>query len=51
MIADYVSGEPMILEPHKCAEWKWYGWNSAPEPLFLTSKNLAENQIDLRNFL
>ncbi len=50
MLADYVSGDPQLLEPHKCAEWQWYAWNALPSPLFVTFGNLAKNNIDLRKY-
>jgi 8-oxo-dGTP diphosphatase len=27
-------GAPQVLEPHKCAEWRWFAWSTLPEPLF-----------------
>lgn len=51
MIAEYVSGYPQVLEPHKCAEWQWFSWDALPEPLFVTFENLAKNNIDLRAYL
>lgn len=34
-IADEVeAGEPQVLEPHKIAEWGWYGLDALPQPLF-----------------
>ncbi len=27
-------GTPQVLEPHKCAEWRWFAWSELPEPLF-----------------
>ena len=26
--------EAQLLEPHKCAEWKWFGEHDLPSPLF-----------------
>jgi 8-oxo-dGTP diphosphatase len=31
-------GEPRILEPHKCVEWRWF--HELPESLFLPVQNL-----------
>jgi 8-oxo-dGTP diphosphatase len=28
------SGEPIIREPTRCAEWRWFRWSALPEPLF-----------------
>jgi len=27
-------GEPQLLEPNKCEEWKWFPYNALPSPLF-----------------
>jgi len=36
---DWESGEPELLEPEKCEEWRWFAWNELPEPLFLPMQN------------
>ncbi len=28
------AGEPKAMEPHKCAEWRWFGMDELPHPLF-----------------
>lgn len=28
------AGEPVVREPAKCAEWRWFGWYALPAPLF-----------------
>jgi 8-oxo-dGTP diphosphatase len=50
MIGEYIGGQPLILEPHKCQEWRWFDWGQWPENLFLTNQNLMRNGIDLRNY-
>jgi 8-oxo-dGTP diphosphatase len=50
MMADYVSGQPMILEPHKCEQWEWFDWNALPQPLFLTFASLEKAEINLRDY-
>jgi 8-oxo-dGTP diphosphatase len=40
--ADHKSGIPEVMEPEKCYEWKWFEWDSHPEPLFLPIKNLIK---------
>ena len=42
MMADYVSGQPVVLEPHKCEQWQWFDMHDLPQPLFLTLTNLAK---------
>jgi 8-oxo-dGTP diphosphatase len=34
MIADWKSGEPKVLEPHKVESWDWYDIDNLPKPLF-----------------
>ena len=36
------SGEPTVMEPEKCAEWRWFSWDNLPEPLFLPIHNLLK---------
>lgn len=43
VVAKYVSGEPRILEPNKCAEWRWFDLGALPEDLFLPLKNLSNS--------
>ena len=38
--AEAADGEPEVLEPTKCAEWRWFDWRALPEPLFLPIRNL-----------
>jgi len=48
MLADYVSGEVKILEPHKCEKWDWVEWkkDKLPKPLFTPQKNLLAQKFD-----
>lgn len=39
-IADCPSGEPIVTEPDKSADWHWVTWETLPQPLFLPIKNL-----------
>lgn len=34
MVADWKSGEPIVMEPEKCEGWDWYDIDNLPEPLF-----------------
>ena len=40
VVADAPEGEPAVLEPTKCSEWRWVEWDAMPEPLFLPIRNL-----------
>lgn len=48
MIADYVSGTPLVMEPEKCEQWQWFSWNALPKPLFLPLENLLMQEQDSR---
>lgn len=43
MRADWVSGEPQIIEADKMVEWQWCTWEDRPKNTFLTMKNLAKS--------
>lgn len=34
-VAEGVEGEPKILEPDRCEEWRWCDVNDLPNPIFL----------------
>ena len=42
MRADWVSGEPAVLEPEKMAEWDWFDWANLPTPLFMPFAHLLK---------
>ncbi len=46
MLADYVSGEPKIMEPDKCEKWGWFEWNKQPDPLFIPQQNLNKQKFN-----
>ncbi len=39
MVAEWVSGEPKIMEPDKLESWGWYDLDDIPEPLFSVERN------------
>jgi len=45
MLADWKSGEPVVMEPLKSANWKWYAPEEIPENLFLPSKAVIKNWL------
>ena len=51
LIADWQAGEPIVLEPHKCEEWRWFEWDQMPSPLFRTFESLANAKIQLSDYL
>ena len=42
-VADWKSGEPLVMEPDKCEEWKWSHWDALPQPLFISTRNLIDS--------
>lgn len=42
MLAEWVSGEPKVMEPHKIDYWEWFDIDDLPEPLFGTIPNYVE---------
>jgi 8-oxo-dGTP diphosphatase len=34
VLATAGEGEPRVMEPHKCAGWRWFRWDDLPQPLF-----------------
>lgn len=47
VLAEYVSGEPKVLEQEKCERWEWFAWNNLPQPLFLSIQNLLAQGFTL----
>lgn len=51
LIADWKSGEPVVMEPEKCESWNWYALDNLPQPLFymcqLAIKNYESGKIYL----
>jgi 8-oxo-dGTP diphosphatase len=46
VIAEDALGEPQRLEPTKCAEWRWFGWDDLPQPLFSPVESLRLTGFD-----
>ncbi len=48
---EYLSGEAVVLEPEKCAGWKWVDYDSLPTPLFEPTENflsqLSVSQVNV----
>ncbi|MBS4168720.1 NUDIX hydrolase [Parachlamydia sp. AcF125] len=42
VLVDRFSGEPQLLEPHKCEGWEWFDWEDPPSPLFPTIVSLRD---------
>lgn len=42
MVCDYTGGDLRIMEPERCEEWRWCGWDEIPRPVFLPLENLLK---------
>lgn len=42
-ICEHYTGTPQIIEPDKCAEWKWFDLDKLPPNLMLSNKNFLAN--------
>lgn len=50
LMADWESGEPQVMEPHKVESWNWYEMDALPEPLFSTIETYFEAYKTGKNF-
>ncbi|HLC97043.1 hypothetical protein A3B45_01780 [Candidatus Daviesbacteria bacterium RIFCSPLOWO2_01_FULL_39_12] len=50
LIAQWMSGEPQVLEPHKTEEWNWYDFKNLPQPLFEVEYHTFEALKTGKNF-
>jgi 8-oxo-dGTP diphosphatase len=46
VVARGARGEPQLLEPTKCAEWRWFGWDELPRPLFAPFESLCRTDFN-----
>jgi 8-oxo-dGTP diphosphatase len=42
VVAEYDSGNPTVMEPDKCSEWRWCAWENLPQPLFYALQNFVD---------
>ncbi len=50
LIADWESGDPVVLEPEKCESWEWFSMDNLPENIFLQSKMAIESYKTGQNY-
>jgi 8-oxo-dGTP diphosphatase len=50
VIADWKSGEPVVMEPEKIEGWEWYDIDNLPKPLFDTIPSYIEAFKTGKNF-
>ncbi len=49
-MADWLSGEPNVMEPDKCEGWAWYDLNNLPKPLFAAEEFYFKALKNKQNF-
>ena len=37
--------EPKVMEPEEITEWRWFGLNNLPSPIFFPSKQILEKYL------
>lgn len=43
LVCHWLDGEPEVMEPEKCAEWKWFSlWGPPAQPAFGAVPNMLE---------
>lgn len=50
LLADWKSGEPKVLEPHKCEGWQWFPIDNLPTPRFTACDTAIEAYKTKRNY-
>jgi 8-oxo-dGTP diphosphatase len=46
VVAEVNSGEPSVLEPHKCVNWDWYAADNLPAPLFIVTARMIQSYLN-----
>ena len=42
---DNVMAIPLVMEPNKCKEWRWFDVKKLPKNLFLSAQNLLKQNV------
>lgn len=42
IVAEWQSGDPQVLEPHRAEKWEWFALDNLPEPMFEVCKHSFE---------
>lgn len=48
-LAEEYEGEPKVMEPEEITEWRWFGLNDLPQPMFFPSEKGLKNFINKEN--
>jgi len=44
-LAEDFEGEVKVMEPDEITEWRWFGLNSLPSPLYFPSEKIIKNYL------
>jgi 8-oxo-dGTP diphosphatase len=47
MYCEWVSGDPEVMEPDKCEEWRWFNVSNLPTPRFATIDRIINASIGI----
>ncbi|MFA6445801.1 MAG: NUDIX domain-containing protein [Candidatus Paceibacterota bacterium] len=50
-LANNIIGEPKLMEPNKCYEWKYFSLDDLPEPIFIGHKKIIPAFIEKTVFI
>lgn len=45
MLCENFEGEPRVMEPEEITEWRWFGLDELPSPIFISSEKLIKNWL------
>jgi 8-oxo-dGTP diphosphatase len=40
--AEYIGGEPQVMEPQKCGGWDWFDWDNTPQPMMKPCQKMMD---------
>ena len=46
MVADWISGEAVVMEPEKCEGWEWFDWDNLPSPLMMGIQDIVDRKLN-----
>lgn len=50
-VAEDLEGEPQVLEPDRCTEWRWFAPDALPEPLFFGHEKAIRAFLENKTFV
>lgn len=46
VLGKYTGGEPQVMEPDKCREWRWFAKDEMPDNLFFPTKRIYATALE-----